>query len=105
MGNHVQPPVSQKGRQLLPMLRIFHRLRGTGDRSKEGGSCHQVSSSLAVPEEVLVAAVFLHGEGYRWSEAYPLQLWRRKGWREDAAFHAAVDACIDLMRKIEKLQK
>lgn len=58
---------------------------------------------MKIPEDVVRVARFILDEGYKRAEAYPVELWRKKGWREDRPFFEAVDATIRLFRVLGEL--
>jgi hypothetical protein len=59
---------------------------------------------MHVPKEIHDVAEFLVDEGYRYSEAFPVDKWKRMGWRTDQPFLEAVDACMKLIRALQKME-
>jgi hypothetical protein len=56
---------------------------------------------IELPDLVEEIARFLHSEGYRYSEAYPIMKWERKGWPTDPAFLKLVDGVLLILRNLD----
>lgn len=57
---------------------------------------------IEIPPQIEEIARILHADGCRFAEAVPIERWRARRWPEDDRTFALVDACLRLLRAIEK---
>lgn len=57
---------------------------------------------IELPEELEAIAQQLFAEGYRHSEAYPIERWRRLEWPEDPFTYRLIDGCLKILWALEE---